>query len=149
LRLLAQLARLAASRTFWMAGNRSPIRMAMMAMTTSSSIKVKPKRLPHARERKETFMGGDPFRKTGTSVADRDDGSPWTSEERNAPRSPFRPSWSLACLTRYRTSLGRRSGDDETEPGCRLRACEDGFDGRNRKIGCQEVSVLRGSSYRL
>src|SRR5437764_10732335 len=44
LRLLAQLARAAASRTFWTAGRRSPIRMAMIAITTSSSIRVKASR---------------------------------------------------------------------------------------------------------
>src|SRR5262249_39277070 len=32
--------RLAASRTFWTAGNSRPMRIAMMAMTTSSSISV-------------------------------------------------------------------------------------------------------------
>src|SRR6476659_8028444 len=36
--------RLAASRTFWTAGSRSPIRMAMIAMTTSNSIRVKAER---------------------------------------------------------------------------------------------------------
>src|SRR5688572_24123830 len=44
LRLLAQARRAAASRTFWTAGSRSPIRTAMMAMTTSSSISVKAER---------------------------------------------------------------------------------------------------------
>src|SRR5439155_21602551 len=34
----------AASRTFWTAGNNRPIKMAMMAMTTNSSIRVKAKR---------------------------------------------------------------------------------------------------------
>jgi hypothetical protein len=34
--------RAAASRTFCTAGKSNPIRMAMMAMTTSSSISVKP-----------------------------------------------------------------------------------------------------------
>src|SRR5262245_35548005 len=43
LRLLAQLARLAASRTFCNAGRSSAISTAMMAMTTSSSISVKPR----------------------------------------------------------------------------------------------------------
>src|SRR3954454_3693672 len=37
--------RLAASRTFWTAGSSRPIRMAMMAMTTNSSISVNPRRL--------------------------------------------------------------------------------------------------------
>src|SRR5262249_26005059 len=36
--------RLAASRTFWTAGSSKPMRIAMMAMTTSSSIRVKPLR---------------------------------------------------------------------------------------------------------
>src|SRR5262249_28740326 len=44
LRLLLHLMRLAASRTFWTAGNSRPIRTAMMAMTTSSSMSVKPTR---------------------------------------------------------------------------------------------------------
>src|SRR5262245_26836435 len=44
LRLLVQALRAAASRTFWTAGRSSPMRMAMMAITTSSSISVKPRR---------------------------------------------------------------------------------------------------------
>jgi hypothetical protein len=36
--------RLAASRIFWTAGNSRPIRMAMIAITTSSSMSVKPRR---------------------------------------------------------------------------------------------------------
>src|SRR5689334_19381645 len=36
--------RAAASRTFWTAGSSRPIRMPMMAMTTSSSMRVKPER---------------------------------------------------------------------------------------------------------
>src|SRR5262245_29359871 len=48
LRLLAHRMREAASRTFWTAGSSRPMRMAMMAMTTSNSISVKAKR---ARER--------------------------------------------------------------------------------------------------
>src|SRR5436309_1902998 len=43
-RLLAQLIRLAASRTRWTAGRRRPIKIEMMAMTTSSSIRVNPGR---------------------------------------------------------------------------------------------------------
>src|SRR5207244_2936931 len=45
LRLLAHLMRAAASRTFWTAGRSRPMRMAMIAITTSSSISVKPPRL--------------------------------------------------------------------------------------------------------
>jgi hypothetical protein len=42
--LLAQLMRAAAARTFWMAGSSRPTSTAMMAMTTNSSISVKPRR---------------------------------------------------------------------------------------------------------
>src|SRR5215213_8337659 len=44
LRLFWQLARAAASRIFWTAGRSRPIRMAMIAITTSSSISVNPRR---------------------------------------------------------------------------------------------------------
>src|SRR5262245_56793508 len=44
LRLLEQVVRLAASRTFCTAGSSRPIRTAMMAITTSNSISVKPSR---------------------------------------------------------------------------------------------------------
>ena len=40
LRLFGHCMRAAASRTFWTAGSNSPMRIAMMAMTTSSSISV-------------------------------------------------------------------------------------------------------------
>src|SRR5260370_38064875 len=40
-RLVQHDMRLAAGRIFWTAGSSSPMRMAMMAMTTSSSISVK------------------------------------------------------------------------------------------------------------
>src|SRR4051794_19929281 len=46
--LFMHLARAAASRTFWTAGSRRPIRMAMIAITTNSSISVNA-----ARERRE------------------------------------------------------------------------------------------------
>ena len=42
--VVAALVRKLASRTFWMAGKSKPIRTAMMAITTSSSISVKPPR---------------------------------------------------------------------------------------------------------
>src|SRR5262245_40077558 len=44
LRLLTHWVRAAASRTFWTAGKSRPIRMAMIAITTNSSISVKPRR---------------------------------------------------------------------------------------------------------
>jgi hypothetical protein len=43
-RLFWHFARLAASRTFWTAGRSSPIRTAMIAITTNSSINVNPRR---------------------------------------------------------------------------------------------------------
>src|SRR5947209_4499910 len=44
LRLLVHLMRAAASRTFWTAGRSRPIRMAMIAITTNSSISVNARR---------------------------------------------------------------------------------------------------------
>ena len=44
LRLFWHWVRAAASRTFWTAGRSSPIRIAMMAITTSNSISVNPRR---------------------------------------------------------------------------------------------------------
>src|SRR5262245_7286823 len=52
LRLFWHLARAAASRTFWTAGSSRPMSTAMIAMTTSSSISVKPRR---RRERTDTI----------------------------------------------------------------------------------------------
>src|SRR5262245_58426724 len=59
--LLTHWVRAAASRTFWTAGRSSPIRMAMMAMTTSSSISVKPDRrrgMLNPPTKNETKRGG-------------------------------------------------------------------------------------------
>src|SRR5262245_18039323 len=44
LMLLLQFMRAAASRTFWTAGSSRPMRMAMIAITTNSSISVKAER---------------------------------------------------------------------------------------------------------
>src|SRR5262245_5491407 len=59
LRLLAQAVRLAASRTFWVAGTSSAISTAMMAITTSSSIREKPSRPTRWEEYRiaESFTG--------------------------------------------------------------------------------------------
>src|SRR5262249_19742016 len=58
-RLLAHLIRPAASRTFCTAGSNRPIRMAMMAMTTNSSIRVKARaRRPPPRDRTGTARKG-------------------------------------------------------------------------------------------
>src|SRR5262249_37944802 len=50
LRLFSHLARAAASRTFCTAGSSRPMRMAIMAITTNSSIKVKPRRFAFMHE---------------------------------------------------------------------------------------------------
>src|SRR5262245_31202684 len=42
LRLFWQVRRAAASRTFWTAGSRRPMRIAMIAITTSNSMRVNP-----------------------------------------------------------------------------------------------------------
>src|SRR5262245_34123572 len=68
--------RAAASRTFWTAGRSRPIRMAMMAMTTSSSIRVK------ADRRVERFMdllrhkGNDDQKDHNRTVRGGADGAP-------------------------------------------------------------------------
>src|SRR5262245_31692436 len=49
-RLFTHWVRLAASRTFWTAGSSSAIRMAIMAITTSSSMSVKAGRRRHLKE---------------------------------------------------------------------------------------------------
>src|SRR5437870_871067 len=58
LRLLEHLARLAVSRTFWMAGSNRPTSTAMMAITTRSSINVKPTGVCTRR----AFIGGTPMK---------------------------------------------------------------------------------------
>src|SRR5687767_5113248 len=68
LRLFEHLARAEASRTFWTAGSNSPIRMAMMAMTTSSSMSVNPGR---TRRMTPSFFA--------------DDGREWYETEVNNP----------------------------------------------------------------
>jgi hypothetical protein len=54
--LFEQLMRAAASRTFCTAGNSSPMRMAMMAITTSNSISV------HALRRRMAVLENGPGR---------------------------------------------------------------------------------------
>src|SRR5262245_41591179 len=59
-RLLLHEMRAAASRTFWTAGTSRPMRMAMIAITTSSSISVKPRRERVAvMVSSRTIAGGD------------------------------------------------------------------------------------------
>src|SRR5262245_21407861 len=61
--------RAAASRTFWTAGSKRPMRMAMMAMTTSSSISVKPFGLNRIRVMPVSFKDEEQDRATkGTIV---------------------------------------------------------------------------------
>ena len=68
LRLLLHFMRLAASRTFWTAGSSSPIKTAMIAITTNSSISVnawraRPPAVKRLRRRtKDDAHGTDPLR---------------------------------------------------------------------------------------
>src|SRR5690349_11131089 len=86
LRLLLQLIRAAASRTFWTAGRSRPIRMAMMAITTSSSISVKPRQrwntlmigMTAPLERSEQIKTSVNFRKEDSGQACDRKEQPWT-----------------------------------------------------------------------
>src|SRR5262245_65692180 len=84
-RLFWQLMRFAASRTFCTAGSSNPIKTAMMAMTTSNSMSVKPslqdchffRMVPPTSENEdpETVPGGSrdpPIPRTATIVHDAD-----------------------------------------------------------------------------
>src|SRR5688572_33331800 len=55
-RLLLQLIRFAASRIFWTAGSKRPIKIAIMTITTNSSISVNPRRRGIARSSKKGRM---------------------------------------------------------------------------------------------
>src|SRR5207302_1680501 len=72
LRLFVHERRAAASRTFCTAGSRSPIKTAIMAITTSNSIRVKPRqRLKIRRDGMENFSKRYKDNKRGTSTAMR------------------------------------------------------------------------------
>src|SRR5436309_8142997 len=85
LRLLAHLVRAAASRTFWTAGSRRPMRMAMIAITTNSSISVKPRRervdieLSHS-ETHRSYLGTSLVQRIGRPTDGRGVGPDWTAE---------------------------------------------------------------------
>src|SRR5687768_13497693 len=64
--------RAAASRAFWTAGSRMPIRTAMMAMTTSNSIRVK---AATRRRSRKMAMGTPGKREVGMDHADYEVGS--------------------------------------------------------------------------
>src|SRR5262245_66203793 len=78
-RLLPHCVRAAASRTFCTAGTRSAIKMAMMAMTTSSSMSVKPRGRREMRD--ETCDMKHPFRGRGQG-SDKND-SRGSEKQRN------------------------------------------------------------------
>src|SRR5207244_3068908 len=59
-RLLLHFMRAAASRTFCTAGSSSPIRIAIIAITTRSSIRVNPNRLPYRDRMPERDFIRDP-----------------------------------------------------------------------------------------
>src|SRR6267154_1603254 len=75
--LFVDLARLAASRTFWTAGSSRPIRIAMMAITTNSSISVNARRNFMADSRGDSgrepdyYLTVDPFYGTMLAVEKR------------------------------------------------------------------------------
>src|SRR5262245_26372111 len=76
--------RAAASRTFWTAGRSRPIRTAMIAITTSSSIRVKPFRLV---ERGMKIIPGGWVKRPGVIPSGRDRSRPGLRDrgpERNA-----------------------------------------------------------------
>src|SRR5689334_24373395 len=77
-RLLTHWDRRAASRAAWTAGSRRAIRTAMIAMTTSNSIRVK------AREDRETMGHLDPL--VGTGELEGDEPSYRYPTRRNRPR---------------------------------------------------------------
>src|SRR5438034_8366154 len=68
-RLFRDWARAAAWRTFWTAGTRRPIKMAMMAITTSSSISVKAR--PVFLKRRKLGIEGLPDEETVKLERDR------------------------------------------------------------------------------
>src|SRR5437763_3681622 len=70
-RLFWHLDRAAASRTFWTAGSSRPMRMAMMAITTSSSISVNADRGRRARKEDIPDPPGREKRMRGTAAAGR------------------------------------------------------------------------------
>src|SRR3954465_14711808 len=89
LRLLVHWLRRAASRAAWTAGSRRAIRTAMMAMTTSSSINVNPRR---------RIMGIIPVERRGTGRprdAREDDANPGreTSVRGEEPGRGLRIVW--------------------------------------------------------
>src|SRR5262245_45942129 len=94
-RLFEHFIRLAASRIFWTAGRRSPIRIAMIAITTRSSMSVK------ADLRTEYGISPDSY-----NVVDRDNG-PATPVSGPGFHGATRPTRSDARLV---VSQGRGSG---------------------------------------
>src|SRR5262245_43432063 len=97
--------RLAASRTFCTAGRSSPIRTAMMAMTTSSSISVKPGRRERCRMRDPPKADGAGFRHhDGTPPACQVGQTDWTRRSAGAGSSehssPDPLVWTKAVQTK-------------------------------------------------
>src|SRR5262245_39856351 len=72
LRWLEHFMRAAASRTFWTAGNNSPMRMAMMAMTTNNSISVNPLRRQGGREDTVSLLGREEWTGVGAATCGDD-----------------------------------------------------------------------------
>src|SRR5438552_3813540 len=89
LRLLAQLARAAASRTFCTAGSNRPISTAMMAMTTSNSMRVKAfrERMERSSAKWVAQDGGHKARRlpTGLGDVDQEDGRARSRQQNSGP----------------------------------------------------------------
>src|SRR5262249_13455742 len=107
LRLLEQVMRAAAARTFWMAGSSRPISTAMMAITTSSSISVNAR----PREKRRRTAMRDPVRNDGTNT---------TPRRRGIPRPLFsRPTFALAhafALAQVEAAVRRGGSERLADP---------------------------------
>src|SRR5258707_2580255 len=93
-RLFWQVVRLAASRTFCTAGTSRPIRMAMMAMTTRSSIRVNALR---ARIMAAPFQQGETPERRRKTITQPDSSEKATRRQKGSRRSCPHGNWEVAC----------------------------------------------------
>src|SRR5690606_35105754 len=112
LRLFWQDIRRAASRAAWTAGNSSPTRMPMIAITTNSSTSVKPEGVRSRRG--APADGGAGTGERGAAIGEtpkHGKRAPDTTNERRAERSERGWLWSW-LRNRKSRGLGRRSNRD-------------------------------------
>src|SRR5262249_38089590 len=107
-RLLWLCTRMAASRTFCTAGKSRPMRMAMMAITTSSSTSVKPR---HHRLVKILGMSEPPKKRNKVEK------TMIRSSSRREARS-YAEQISLLLLMRFSLSQGEKSCTERIFPNC-------------------------------